>query len=170
VLIPRAPLGLITTAVQALAGVLLPSATVFLVLLCNDREVLGPWVNRLWLNVLSGLIVSVLVALSLILMVTTVFPHVNVMFIVSLLGAVLVVGGLLAAVFGWRAGLRRVARDEPRATRSQRENWRMPPLTLLAQPVMSRGRRVTMVAMWGYLFVAVSLLAVKAVQLGIGSH
>jgi len=27
-----------------------------------------------------------------------------------------------------------------------------------------------MVAMWGYLFVAVSLLAVKAVQLGIGSH
>jgi hypothetical protein len=46
----------------------------------------------------------------------------------------------------------------------------MPPLTLLAQPVMSRGRRVTMVAMWGYLFVAVSLLAVKAVQLGIGSH
>jgi NRAMP (natural resistance-associated macrophage protein)-like metal ion transporter len=170
VLIPRAPLGLITTAVQALAGVLLPSATVFLVLLCNDRAVLGPWVNRLWLNVLSGLIVSVLVALSLILMVTTVFPHVNVMFVVSLLGAVLVVGGLLAAVFGWRAGLRRAAPDEPRATRSQRENWRMPPLTLLAQPVMSRGRRVTMVAMWGYLFVAVSLLAVKAVQLGIGSH
>jgi len=26
------------------------------------------------------------------------------------------------------------------------------------------------VAMWGYLFVAVSLLAVKAVELGIGSH
>jgi Mn2+/Fe2+ NRAMP family transporter len=31
--------------VQILAGVLLPSATVFLLLLCNDREVLGPWVN-----------------------------------------------------------------------------------------------------------------------------
>ena len=28
---------MITTAVQALAGVLLPSATVFLLLLCNDR-------------------------------------------------------------------------------------------------------------------------------------
>ena len=37
--------------VQALAGVLLPSATVFLLLLCNDKEVLGPWVNRPWLNV-----------------------------------------------------------------------------------------------------------------------
>ncbi len=37
VLIPGAPLGLITTSVQALAGVLLPSASVFLLLLCNDR-------------------------------------------------------------------------------------------------------------------------------------
>ena len=46
VLIPGAPLGLITTSVQALAGVLLPSATVFLLLLCNDTEVLGPWFNR----------------------------------------------------------------------------------------------------------------------------
>lgn len=42
VLIPNAPLGLLTLAVQALAGILLPSATVFLVLLCNDRDVLGP--------------------------------------------------------------------------------------------------------------------------------
>ncbi len=42
VLIPKAPLGLLTFAVQALAGILLPSATVFLVLLCNDRTVLGP--------------------------------------------------------------------------------------------------------------------------------
>ena len=42
VLIPGAPLGLITTSVQALAGLLLPSASVFLLLLCNDPEVLGP--------------------------------------------------------------------------------------------------------------------------------
>src|ERR1700674_381550 len=41
-------LSLITVAVQALAGVLLPSASVFLVLLCNDSEVLGPWVNKPW--------------------------------------------------------------------------------------------------------------------------
>jgi Mn2+/Fe2+ NRAMP family transporter len=34
VLLPGAPLGLVTTAVQALAGVLLPSASVFLLLLC----------------------------------------------------------------------------------------------------------------------------------------
>ena len=51
VLIPGAPLGVITVAVQALAGVLLPSASVFLLLLCNDPEVLGPWRNPAWLNV-----------------------------------------------------------------------------------------------------------------------
>ena len=45
VLIPQVPPGLLTTAVQALAGILLPSATVFLLLLCNDRDVLGPLVN-----------------------------------------------------------------------------------------------------------------------------
>ena len=45
VLTPDAPLGLLTDAVQTLAGVLLPSATVFLLLLCNDKAVLGPWVN-----------------------------------------------------------------------------------------------------------------------------
>jgi hypothetical protein len=35
-LVPRAPLGLVTTGVQALAGALLASACVFLLLLCND--------------------------------------------------------------------------------------------------------------------------------------
>jgi Mn2+/Fe2+ NRAMP family transporter len=170
VLVPRAPLGLITMAVQALAGVLLPSATVFLVLLCNDREVLGPWVNRLWLNILAGLIVSVLVALSLILMVTTVFPHVDVMLVISLLGAVLAGGALVAAVLGWRVRARREGAPELRMARSQRENWRMPPLTLLARPVLSRGRQLTMAAMWGYLAIAVGLLALKAVELGVGQH
>ncbi len=74
VLIPGAPLGLITTAVQALAGLLLPSASVFLLLLCNDREVLGPWVNRAWLNWVAALIVGTLLLLSGILMATTLFP------------------------------------------------------------------------------------------------
>jgi Mn2+/Fe2+ NRAMP family transporter len=36
VLLPGSPLGLLTEGVQTLAGVLLPSATVFLLLLCND--------------------------------------------------------------------------------------------------------------------------------------
>ncbi len=78
VLIPGAPLGVITEAVQALAGVLLPSASVFLLLLCNDPAVLGPWCNKLWLNILASVIVAVLVLLSLVLMATTVFPDIDV--------------------------------------------------------------------------------------------
>jgi Mn2+/Fe2+ NRAMP family transporter len=99
VIIPGAPLGLITTSVQALAGVLLPSATVFLLLLCNDKQVLGPWINRPWLNVLATGIVSILLMMSLILMVTTVFPHINVSRVAVVLGAVLVVVWAVAGVF-----------------------------------------------------------------------
>ena len=57
VLIPRAPLGLIIEGVQALAGVLLPAATVFLLLLCNDRAVLGPWVNSRGTNVFTSAVI-----------------------------------------------------------------------------------------------------------------
>jgi NRAMP (natural resistance-associated macrophage protein)-like metal ion transporter len=170
VLVPHAPLGLITMAVQALAGVLLPSATVFLLLLCNDREVLGPWVNRLWLNILAGLIISVLIALSLILMTTTVFPHIDVDLVIAILGIVLAGGVVIAAVLGLRVRVRRLAPGEPQVTRAGRENWRMPPLALLERPVLSRWRQYTMVAMWGYLAVAIGLLALKAVELGIGQH
>src|SRR5271165_920848 len=59
VLTPGSPLGLLTVAVQVLAGVLLPSATVFLLLLCNDKPVLGPWVNTRWLNAFTGAVIAV---------------------------------------------------------------------------------------------------------------
>src|SRR4029077_6062127 len=67
VLIPGVPAGLLTTAVQVLAGILLPAATVFALLLCNDSAVLGPWVNQPWLNVVAVFIVGILLTLSSIL-------------------------------------------------------------------------------------------------------
>ncbi len=168
VLIPGAPLGLITEAVQALAGVLLPSASVFLLLLCNDPEVLGPWRNRPWLNALAGVIVAVLVLLSLILMATTVFPQINVTQFALIGGAVLFAGLLgFGASSVWSAR-RRPAAPAPTAPEIPKEQWTMPPLTLLGRPQWSTGRKVAMLAMWGYLLVSVILLAVKAVQLGGG--
>ena len=74
VLTPGSPLGLLTVAVQTLAGVLLPSATVFLLLLCNDKPVLGPWVNARWLNYFTGAVIAVLVLLSIILTASVLFP------------------------------------------------------------------------------------------------
>ena len=68
VLIPRAPLQLIIVGVQVLAGIMLPSAVVFLQLLLNDRELLGDrFVNRPWNNAINWTIVAVLFILSLVL-------------------------------------------------------------------------------------------------------
>src|SRR5579862_1092710 len=103
VLVPGAPLGVITVSVQALAGVLLPSASVFLLLLCNDRQVLGPWVNKTRLNALATLILGVLLMLSGILVTTTVFPHVDVTLLLSGLSSLLVVGLLAMAAASIRS-------------------------------------------------------------------
>jgi NRAMP (natural resistance-associated macrophage protein)-like metal ion transporter len=169
VLLPHAPLGLITQSVQALAGVLLPSASVFLLLLCNDREVLGPWVNRPWLNALAALIIGVLLIMSLILVATTVFPNVDVGTLsVALAAALLVALGAAGVFFAVRRPTVAGATAATAAPRSYRDSWRMPPITLLGRPAWSRGRLVGMWALRGYLVVAVLLLLVKAIQLGRG--
>jgi NRAMP (natural resistance-associated macrophage protein)-like metal ion transporter len=165
-LIPNAPLGLITTAVQALAGILLPSATVFLVLLCNDREVLGPWVNKMWLNFVAVLIVSVLLELSLILVISTVFPSLNFGVLVTVLSAIVGVAIAAAGVWMWIENGRAV--PVAQMPRAEKLSWRMPGLALLQRPEMSVGRRVAMLTLSGYLVVAVLLLAVKAVELATG--
>ncbi|WP_197507419.1 NRAMP family divalent metal transporter [Mycobacterium sp. 852002-50816_SCH5313054-b] len=168
VLIPGAPLGLITTAVQALAGLLLPSASVFLLLLCNDREVLGPWINRAWLNWIAGLIVGTLLLLSGILMATTLFPHIDVVAVAGYLTLALI--ALAAAAV---PALRWMARRQPAppaapppARPVDRDTWRMPPLTLLEPVTWSPGTRLGMIALRSYLVVGALLLVVKAVQLG----
>jgi len=167
VLIPGAPLGLITTAVQALAGLLLPSASVFLLLLCNDPQVLGPWVNRPWLNWVAGLIVGTLLLLSGILMATTLFPKINVVAVAGGLALALVI---LAAAAG--PTLRWMARRQPAppapklpARGVDRSTWRMPPLTLLEPVTWSPGTRLGMIALRSYLVIGALLLVVKAVQL-----
>jgi Mn2+/Fe2+ NRAMP family transporter len=75
VLIPKAPLQLIILSVQVLAGIMLPSAIIFLQLLLNDREMLDErFVNRPWNNVVNWIIIIVLFALSLVLAIQVVAP------------------------------------------------------------------------------------------------
>jgi Mn2+/Fe2+ NRAMP family transporter len=167
VLIPGAPLGLITTAVQALAGLLLPSASVFLLLLCNDPEVLGPWVNRRWLNWVAALIVGILLLLSGILMATTLFPDINVVAVAAYLAVALVVlGGAAVPVLRWMARRRPAAPVTKLPARNvDRNTWRMPPLALLEPVTWSPGTRLGMIALRGYLVIGALLLVVKAVQI-----
>ena len=182
VLVPGAPLGLLTTAVQALAGVLLPSASLFLLLLCNDPEVLGPWTNARWLNVLAGVIIGVLLMLSGTLVVTTLFSGLSAPTVVIWIAVVLVAGSALAFVLLKVAAARRgpaaatAVTTGPAAarakfagmTRSERANWRMPPIALLKPVVWSPGMKLAIGLLWVYLVISVLLLIVKAVQLGTG--
>jgi Mn2+/Fe2+ NRAMP family transporter len=167
VLIPGSPLGLLTEGVQALAGVLLPSAAVYLLLLCNDSEVLGPWVNRLRTNLFTGTVVTVLVALSVILTASVIDPGLTARQIVLILGGVVgaaLVGSACFAIGRLRSGGRL---EVAVIDRSDRENWRMPPLALLHRPRVPLGRKIGMTVLRSYLAVATVLVAVKIVQLAL---
>ena len=164
VLVPNAPLGLITEAVQSLAGVLLPSATVFLLLLCNDREVLGPWVNGRWTNLFTGAVVALLVMLSIVLTGSVLFPAVTGEQILAILG-----GGTVASLIA--AGVTLAMRKpslEPPIDRSLRSAWRMPALSQLAAPRLTQATRLWMGVLRVHLVVAVGLVVVRVVELAMG--
>jgi Mn2+/Fe2+ NRAMP family transporter len=161
------PLGLVTTAVQALAGVMLPSACLFLLYLCNDRDVLGPWVNRQWFNLLASLILGVLLVLSVILVVSTIFPSVNVSQLFLVLSVVMLVGLTVAIVINIRA--RRMMPPDPQLS-EDRDTWRMPSLALLNQPVKSRGRLIALCSVRGYAIVAMVSLLIKTILAAHNSH
>ncbi len=74
VLIPGAPLVLITLFVQVIAVTLLPAALVFLILLLNDKANMGEFANSRWENAIGGFIVLVIVLLSTLYGVSVLFP------------------------------------------------------------------------------------------------
>jgi Mn2+/Fe2+ NRAMP family transporter len=61
-------------ASQTLNGVLLPVILVVMLRLINDRRLMGKFVNGRWFNALSWAMVVVLIALTVILVVTSTFP------------------------------------------------------------------------------------------------
>jgi hypothetical protein len=164
VIIPGAPLGLLTNAVQVLAGVLLPSATVFLLLLSNDRAVLGPWVNSKRTNVFTGVIVAVLVMLSIILTASVAFPSMGTTQILWILG----IGTALALAIGvWMTTLRSDAGVDLGEVRALRVSWRMPPLVELPQNALTPMSRFWLIVLRSYLIVAVVLVVVRVTQLAL---
>ncbi|WP_412537842.1 NRAMP family divalent metal transporter [Longispora sp. K20-0274] len=191
VLIPGSPLGLLTMGVQTLAGVLLPSASVFLLLLCNDRAVLGPWTNGRVMNAFTSVVVAVLVTLSIILTAAVLFPTIGAAQILTIMA---VCGGAAILAAGYVLGrharaaratrrterIERLAADEVSVTavtvtvtdaaepRADRDDWRMPPLAELPAPTLSTGRRLGLTALRIYLAVAVLLVVVRITQLALG--
>jgi len=183
VVVPGSPLGLLTEGVQTLAGVLLPSATVFLLLLCNDRQVLGPWANGRGKNIFTAIVIAVLVLLSIVLTASVLFPDITAAAILTIfaVGAGLgVVAGLYLLIHRLRhprTPLTDTLTDTEGATdraaaiagagEPDRASWRMPPLALLTRPPLSTARRFGLTVLRGYLVVAVGMVIVRIVQLAL---
>jgi Mn2+/Fe2+ NRAMP family transporter len=167
VLIPGSPLGLITEGVQVLAGILLPSATVFLLLLCNDKAVLGPWVNGKWQNLLAGTIVGALVILSVILTAAVVFPDITDGEILMILG-----GGAALGVIGFVAtrlfAKRGLAPETGDVAALDREAWRMRPLAELPPLRLFLPARLWMGGLRLYLVVAVGMALFAVIKIALG--
>ncbi|HUX72706.1 MAG TPA: NRAMP family divalent metal transporter [Steroidobacteraceae bacterium] len=171
VLTPGTPLGLLTNAVQTLAGVLLPSATVFLLLLCNDHAVLGPWVNGRKTNVFTGGVIAILVMLSVILTASVLFPAIS----AAQIAAILLAGSALALLGGLIA--KWLERRQPKAVGaaqavplSARPTWRMPPLALLPRAHLTLLNRTWLIVLRGYLVLAAGLVIVRIVELVTAHH
>jgi len=195
VLLPGARLGFTTVFVQVLTGLLAPSATLFLLLLCNDTAVLGPWSNPRWLNALVSTAIAGLLVLSAMLVLTALFPH------APSVRTGIGLGGAAAAFLAWvglsgmvrrRRAARRGLWTDPAATPrlsvlrrrdvvvlprrgravppldDERAFWRTPPLDELRRPVWSAGRLAGLVALRAYMVAGVLLLAGRALATALG--
>jgi hypothetical protein len=164
VVIPGVPLGLLTNAVQTLAGVLLPSATIFLLLLSNDRAVLGPWANTHRVNVFTSVVIAALVMLSLVLTASVLFPSINSTHILTILGTGAVVTFLTGVLMSF-VGPRR--RGQHRIDLARRDSWRMPPLGHLPSVRLGALNRAWLIGLRAYLIVAVGLVVFRVTQLAV---
>ena len=187
VLIPGSPLGLFTEGVQVLAGVLLPAATVFLLMLCNDKAVLGPWVNTAKTNAFTGAVIAALITLSVVLVASVMFPAITATQIFVIMGAcaavAVAIGGFAlararhsarAAAVGLyardvlaEAGLGSVGLGGE-APAVDKNSWRMPPLSELPVPVIKGARRIGLLGLRGYLALAMIMVIVKVVETALG--
>ena len=74
-MLPDVPVGFLNLTVQVIATVFMPAAMLFLLMLLNDRELLGDHVNSPIRNILSVGVMVMLIACNCLYGIATVFPH-----------------------------------------------------------------------------------------------
>ena len=84
------------------------------------------------------------------------------------LSVVLLVALIVAGAWYLLSAQRRPTPELATIPARDKETWRMPPLALLNRPEWSPSRKFLILALRGYLVVAVILLVVKAIQLAVG--
>ena len=74
-MLPHVPVGFLNLTVQVVATVFMPAAMLFLLMLLNDRELLGEHVNSPIRNILSVSVMVMLIACNGLYGIATVFPY-----------------------------------------------------------------------------------------------
>jgi Mn2+/Fe2+ NRAMP family transporter len=174
-------LGVVINGVEALNGILLPSALVFLILLANDKPILGPWTNSTAQNWIAGIIAWTVLTFSLAPLVTTFWPVITLKQSFYGLGVCTVLG-VAAAVLLLRsrpsseqlaplsdpASNRRppgMGRGQWREElRERRVAWRTPPIHTLQRPLLGISRKIGLLALRGYIIFAVIIMVIKLIQ------
>ncbi len=170
VLVPGLPLGTVTLLVQALTGVLLPSALVLVLLLCNDAELLGPLRNGPWRNALATAAIGLILGLSTLLTLTLTLPSLPLGVAAMITILLLCAGALplgLVILSDSRADGGSAACDDghggtaPTLTPWERRTWSTPTLELLRPAKVTRPRVLALALIRGYVLVIVLLLLLK---------
>jgi Mn2+/Fe2+ NRAMP family transporter len=159
VLVPHAPLGAITLLVQALAGILLPTTLVLLLLLSNDAELLGPLTNPRRMTAIAAPAIAVILALSTMLTITTTLPHLGVVVALELTLGLLAAGGVAVAIALARERTRRAPLDG--LTPWQRRTWTSPALERIPRAPRTRARVLGLALLRGYTTLMILLLAAR---------
>jgi hypothetical protein len=173
-------LGVVIDGVEALNGILLPSALIFLVLLANDKPVLGPWINNTAQNWVSAIIVWAVTTFSLAPLVTTFYPNVTLKQCIYAFVICTIVGLIAGAILWWLRPSRNqpvslapdsnrrppgIRRAEWRGIlRDRRTAWRTPRLETLERPPLSIARKIGLLTLRGYIIFAIVIMAIKLVQ------
>lgn len=74
ILLPGLPLMTIMLISQTVSGILLPVILIFMLIIINDREIMGEYVNGPVFNFMAWGIAALLIVLTALLLITTVFP------------------------------------------------------------------------------------------------
>jgi hypothetical protein len=147
-----------------LAGVLLPSATVFLLLLCNDEEVLGPWVNSRGMNIFTAAIIAVGDP-SLVLTAGVLYPNLDAKVILYNPAG----GAILALLAGRSSGLPALHRDHGQDDRQVAAPFMAnAPARLARRPEAAAGQWIGLTVLRSYLLVAMIMVIFIIYQLAVG--
>jgi hypothetical protein len=114
-------------------------------------------------------VIAVLITLSVVLTASVVFPQITAGQIVDICAtcaAVSVFGGLAMLIRRRRIRIAVAeAMTQDAVSVADRDSWRMPPLRELGAPVVSRGRKLGLTALRGYLAIAMIMVIVKVVMM-----